>query len=56
MIHKDLRHQLDGLKELGVDESHPEYIKLETYLEELSKYPKGQWNDLPREVLLPKTI
>lgn len=43
MIHKDLQFHLEGLERLGITEDRLEYIKLKTFLEELSKYPKKDW-------------
>lgn len=52
MIHKDLVHQLEGLVSYfpGIDtEDHPlheKYVELETFLIELSKHPKKDWNEI----------
>lgn len=49
-MRKDLAHHLDGLKALGVSEENIQYTQLKDFLEELSKYPKRDWNTIPDQI------
>jgi hypothetical protein len=42
---KELQAQLDGLLSLGISEDSPQYQQLKSFLEEVDKHPKKDWND-----------